>query len=265
MKQDGYRKITIKPHGRAALISFARQEVRNAFDLEMLVELRDALANLRREKNYRVIILTGEGTCFCAGADISWMKKSMDLSLEENLREAEELAHCLYELYSHPLPTIAMVNGPAMGGGIGFVAACDIAVSVEDAFFAFSEVRIGVVPSCIAPYVLKKVGEGVTRQLFLTGEKISTSRAHEIGLVNCIVTGDELDEVVTEYVERIEKGAPGAVTASKKLIESVTGSSLEVAKEYTARLIAEMRVSPEGQEGLRAYLEKRKPSWQSDE
>jgi methylglutaconyl-CoA hydratase len=262
-RDPAYRKIKVEPRGRAAVVSFARPEVRNAFDVDLLGELRVAMKDLARRNDSRVLVLTGAGTSFCAGADIAWMKKSAALSEEENLREARELASCLYELYSHPLPTIALVNGPAIGGGVGFVVACDIAVSEADAFFAFSEVRIGVTPACIGPYVVKKVGEPVTRELFLTGEKIGAERAREIGLVSRIAAPDHIWEVVDEYVGMISRGAPGALASSKELIEKVSGGSLEEVSDYTARLIARLRVAPEGQEGMRAFFEKRKPKWQS--
>jgi methylglutaconyl-CoA hydratase len=258
-----YSRIKVKARGVAAVVSFARPEVRNAFDVALLGELRAAMRDLARGSEARVLVLTGEGTTFCAGADIAWMKESAALGEEENLREARELAHCLYELYSHPLPTMALVNGPAIGGGVGFVAACDIAVCAADAFFAFSEVRVGVTPACIGPYVMKKVREPVTRELFLTGEKIGAERARSIGLVNRIAGQDELWNVVDEYVGMIARGAPGALASSKELIEKVSGGPPEEVREYTARLIAKLRVAPEGQEGMRAFLEKRKPKWQA--
>lgn len=259
----GYRKIKLEIRGKALVVSFARPQVRNAFDIELLGELRAAMRDLAAGAGPRVLVLTGEGTTFCAGADIAWMKSSGILSEEENLREARELAGCLYELYSNPLPTIALVNGPAIGGGVGFVAACDLAVSVEDALFAFSEVRLGVTPACIGPYVLRKVGEAVTRELFLTGERIDAGRAREIGLVNGIAAKEDVWGVVEGLVETISKGAPGALASSKELIERVSGRPLDETGEYAARLIARLRVSPEGQEGMQAFLEKRKPKWQS--
>jgi methylglutaconyl-CoA hydratase len=258
----GYTKIRVEARGKAVVVSFARPEVRNAFDVELLGELRAAMKDLVPGKEPRVLVLTGEGTTFCAGADIAWMKNSAGLSEEENLREARELAACLYELYSHPMPTIALVNGPAIGGGVGFVAACDIAVSVPDAFFAFSEVRVGVTPACIGPYVVKRVGEPATRELFLTGERIDAESAREIGLVNRVAAKDEAWGVVDGYVQMISQGAPGALASSKELIEKVSGSPLDEVSDYTARLIAKLRAAPEGQEGLRAFLEKRKPKWQ---
>ncbi len=262
MSQDSYTKIRISRRGKAVVLSFNRPEVRNAFDIDVLKELRRALGALPDDPAPRALILTGEGTSFCAGADIRWMRESLDLGLEKNFEEARELSGCLYDLYSHPLPVIAAVNGPAMGGGVGFVAACDIAVAVDTAFFAFSEVRVGVIPACISPYVLKRVGETATRELFLTGDRIGAKRALEIGLVNCVVGEEAFWDSVDELVGKMSGGAPGALRASKNLIETVTGSSLEEAMEYTARLIAELRVSPEGQEGLQAFLEKRKPDWQ---
>jgi methylglutaconyl-CoA hydratase len=261
-KGKGYKKISVESRPNAAVISFARPEVRNAFDIDVLRELRAALKNLRNDPDLRSVVLTGEGTSFCAGADIAWMKKSLELDRQENLAEARELSDCLYDLYSFPVPVIAAVNGPAMGGGVGFLAASDIAVAAKSAFFAFSEVRVGVVPACISPYVLKRVGEAKTRELFLTGDRITAGRALEIGLVNLVADENSLWDAVDGYIEKIAKGAPGAVAASKELIRNVAGISLKEAKEYTAQMIADLRASAEGQEGLRAFLEKRKPRWQ---
>jgi len=263
-KSNGYKKITVEPRRNTAVISFARPEVRNAFDIDVLRELCAALKSLRDDPDLRSVVLTGKGTSFCAGADITWMKKSLELDREENLAEARELSNCLYDLYSFPVPVIAAVNGPAMGGGVGFLAASDLVVASESAFFAFSEVRVGVVPACISPYVLKKVGEGKTRELFLTGDRITAGRALEIGLVNLVTDENGLWDAVDGYIEKISKGAPGAVAASKELIQKVAGVSLEEAKEYTAQMIADLRASAEGQEGLRAFLEKRKPRWQPE-
>jgi methylglutaconyl-CoA hydratase len=262
MTPGGPTKISVKKRTDSVVLSFARPEVRNAFDIDVLHELRAVLKKLREEGTVRCIILTGEGTSFCAGADIAWMRKSLELDRDQNLAEARELSDCLYDLYSFPAPVIAAVNGPAMGGGVGFVAASDLVVAVEDAFFAFSEVRVGVVPACISPYVLKKVGEGVTRELFLTGERISAARAQEIGLVNRVTPSDKLWNTVDDYFEKITRGAPGAVSASKELIEKIAESPLEDMKQYTAEMIAQLRASPEGQEGLLAFLEKRAPDWQ---
>jgi methylglutaconyl-CoA hydratase len=256
-----YRTITVERRGPAAVVSFAREEVRNAFDLTLLEELRRALGELAGDTDHRVLALTGTGTVFCAGADIAWMKKSLELDFDRNVAEARVLADCLYELHTHPLPTVAVVNGPAMGGGVGFIAACDIAIGAVDAFFAFSEVRIGVAPACIAPYVLRKVGERVTREMFLTGDRITAGRALELGLLNRTGEREKLWDLFDDYALKIAGGSPGAVAASKQLIDRVANSPLAEAKDYTARLIARLRASPEGQEGLSAFLEKREPRW----
>lgn len=258
-----YTTLIVERRGPAAVISFSREEVRNAFDLSVLEELRSALDEIAEDRDCRLIALTGAGTVFCAGADIAWMKKSLELGFDENVAEAHELADCLYELHTHTLPTIAVVNGPAMGGGVGFVAACDIAIGASDSFFAFSEVRIGVAPACIAPYVLRKTGERVTRELFITGDRITAQQALEFGLLNRLAERENLWDVFDEYTGKIVRGSPDAVTASKRLIDRVADSSLADAKGYTAKLIAELRVSEEGQEGLSAFLEKRDPRWRT--
>jgi methylglutaconyl-CoA hydratase len=256
-----YTTISYQLDGPVARVTFTRPEIHNAFNDIMLRELLDAYGKIARNPDVRVVVVTGEGKSFCAGADLNWMKRVVDYSYEENLNESLELAECMYRMYSCPKPTIARVNGAAIGGGTGFVAVCDFAIAAETAKFSFSEVKIGVVPACISPFVIKKIGEGKCREFFLTGERLTADRVLEAGLVNRVVPLKELDETVDGYVEMLLSSGPEALTMCKELIEKVSGMDIENAKRYTAEVIASLRMSPEGQEGMAAFLEKRRPNW----
>jgi methylglutaconyl-CoA hydratase len=189
------------------------------------------------------------------------MRKTASYSLEENLADARQLAECMYRLYTLPQPTIARVNGAAIGGGMGLVCACDLAIAQEDATFSLSEVKIGLVPACISPYVLKKVGEGRCREFFLTGERLSAQRAKEAGLVNEVVSAEELDARLQERVNLLLANGPQALATCKSLLAAVSQLPLEEARDYTAHVISELRLGQEAQEGMAAFLEKRRPSW----
>lgn len=238
-----------------------RPEVHNAFNACMIRELATALEEIRQRNDIRVLILTGEGKSFCAGADLNWMREIINYSFEDNLRESRELAELIYQLDQLPLPTIARINGASIGGGNGFHAACDIAIASDDAIFSLSEVKIGLIPAVISPYVIRRIGESRARQYFLTGERIKADKAQEIGLIHQCVPGSKLDEVIGEVVKLLLSSGPVAIARSKELIQRVTKMTIDEAKEYTAQVIAELRISPEGQEGMAAFLEKRKPRW----
>lgn len=238
-----------------------RPEVHNAFNAVMIRELASALEEIKKRKDIRVLILTGEGQSFCAGADLHWMREIINFSFEDNLRESKELAELIYQLDQMPLPTIARINGPTIGGGNGLHAACDIAIASDQAIFSLSEVKIGLIPAVISPYVIRRIGESQARHYFLTGERIKADKAQEIGLIHQCVPASQLDEAVGKIVKLLLSSGPVAIARSKELIQKVTKMSLDEAKEYTARVIAELRISPEGQEGMAAFLEKRKPRW----
>ena len=256
-----YRTIIVERGGRVGRVWFNRPEVRNAFNADMIGELRAALRDLADDAAVRVIVLSGKGTSFCAGADLAWMRDIARFSEEQNMQETLDLAECLYDVYAVPKPTIARVNGPAIGGGTGFVSACDIAVASTEARFGLSEVKIGVVPAAISPYVLRRIGESRARQYFLTGERFDARRAQEIGLVNIAVEPEELDSKVEELVASLLSAGPEALAKAKELLTRVPGMGFAEAKLYTAEMIAGLRVGPEGQEGMAAFLEKRKPKW----
>ena len=182
-------------------------------------------------------------------------------SFDENLGESNALADLFWQIYSFKLPVIGRINGAAIGGGTGFVAVCDIAISSQSAVFSFSEVKIGVVPACIGPYVVKKMGEGKARELFITGERMNAQRAHEVGLVNKVVGDEQLDAEVNALIDSLLSSGPEAVAMAKRLVSGVGGMTPEQFRPWTADMIAKLRVSPEGQEGMDAFLNKRKPNW----
>jgi methylglutaconyl-CoA hydratase len=231
----------------------------------MLAELIDVFTGLAAEfPKVRVVVLTGNGTSFCTGADLNWMKETAHYSVADNLADAPQVAECMHLLYRLPQPTIARVNGPAIGGGMGFVCACDMAVAQRDAVFSLSEVRIGLVPACISPYVLKKIGEGHCRELFLRGERLSAERAQAIGLLNEVVEPANLDAAVQRRIEQLLADGPQAMAACKLLLEKVAHQELEEAKSLTAEMIARLRAGSEAQEGMAAFLERRTPRWPED-
>lgn len=245
-----------------AQIYLNRPQIHNAFNEVMLNELIQVFQDLhQRMGEIRVVTLTGRGKSFCAGADLHWMKKMIDFSYEENLKDSYQVSQCMHLLYTLPMPTIARVNGAAIGGGMGLVAASDVVIAQEDAVFSLSEVKLGLVPACISPYVIKRAGESKCREFFLSGERISASKALSAGLINQAVPLSELDKTVQKWTERFLKNGPEALSVCKELLEKVPGMSLEQAKEYTAEVISKLRISKEGQEGMKAFLEKRKPEW----
>jgi methylglutaconyl-CoA hydratase len=256
-----YQTILAERDGPVGRVWLNRPEVRNAFNAVMIGELRDALRALADDEAIRVIVISGRGTSFCAGADLAWMRDIVHFSKEQNMRESLDLAECLYDVYAVRKPTVARVNGPAIGGGTGFVCACDIAVASTEARFGLSEVKIGVVPAAISPYVLRRIGESRARQYFLTGERFDALRAREIGLVNLAVAPAELDRKVEELVSSLLSSGPEALAKAKELLTRVPGMGFAEAKRYTAEMIAGLRTSAEAQEGMAAFLGKRKPKW----
>jgi methylglutaconyl-CoA hydratase len=253
--------IRLMRQGAVARVALNRPDVRNAFNDQMLEDLLEVFAAIRHDPGLRVVVLTGEGQSFCAGADLHWMKRVVEYTYEENYEDSLRLARMLREIYACPKPVIGRVNGPAIGGGTGVVAVCDIAIASEDAVFAFSETKLGLTPAAISPYLLRRMGEKNLREYFLTGERFSASRAAQMGLVNAAVPADELDATVDEKVAMILTGGPEALAVSKDLIRGISERSLDENGPYTAEVISKLRMSDEGQEGMNAYLDKRKPRW----
>jgi methylglutaconyl-CoA hydratase len=256
-----YETIKFDVEGPVIRVTLSRDDVRNAFNGQMLDELLDAFAAAPQVPGGRAVVLSGTGSAFCAGADLGWMRAVRDFTYEQNLEESNKVAAVMRAIYDCPLPTIARVNGPAIGGGAGLVACCDLAVAAEGARFSLSEVKLGLIPSCISPYVIRKIGEGSARELFLTGERITAAKARAIGLVNEVAPEGELDVVVAKWLSQLVTSGPVAIAKCKELIKRVPQMDLDEAGPYTAEMIAQMRVSAEGQEGMAAFLEKRKPSW----
>jgi len=241
-----------------------RPQVHNAFDALMIDELTAALESADRDEAVRLVVITGAGTCFSAGADLNWMRSLVSASREENERDALQLARLMRSLNYLSKPTIARVNGAAFGGGVGLIAACDISVAADSARFGLTEVRLGLVPAVISPYVMRRIGETNARRYFLTAERFDSRRACEIGLVQQVAGSGQLDGAVEEITEQVLSGGPVALAHAKQLVFGIAGHGLDAQKsidEKTARLIADLRVSTEGQEGLAAFLEKRKPGW----
>jgi len=238
-----------------------RAEARNAFDGLMVTELRRTLFDFATQDSVRVIVLGGRGPVFCAGADVEWMKAMAAFTREDNLREAQAMADLFFTVYNSPKPIVARVQGAALGGGAGLVAACDVAVAALGTSFGFTEVRLGLVPSVISPYVLAKIGEAAARELFLTGARFEAVRAQEMGLVASAVPEPDLDTAVEARVADLLQAGPRALAEAKALIREVAFRRVEDVQRYTVERIADLRVSAEGQEGLRAFLEKRKPDW----
>lgn len=254
-------RLELEFDGPVARVWLNRPAARNAFDGLMVSELRTVLFDLRNLDEVRVIVLAGRGPAFCAGADLEWMRAMASFSRDENLREAQALADLFFTVYESPKPVVCRVHGAALGGGSGLVAACDLAVAELGTQFGFTEVRLGIVPAVISPYVLGKIGESAARELFLTGERFEAARAQEIGLVRQAVPGADLDAVVEGRVAELLKAGPRAQAEAKALIREVAWRRPEDVQRYTVERIADLRVSAEGQEGMRAFLEKRKPGW----
>jgi methylglutaconyl-CoA hydratase len=257
----GFETVELKTEKQVAWVALNRPDVRNAFNEVMIAELIQVLDLVEKDDSVRVLVLTGNGKAFCAGADLNWMKKMKDFTVEENYKDALELAELMYKLYRLPKPTIARVNGASIGGSNGLVAACDLAIASHRAEFSLSEVKIGLVPACIGPYLLKKTGEAACRELFLSGERISADQARQLGLVNDVVTHVNLTTRVKEKVSNLLTSGPHALAVSKDLLCKISEMPLSEAKDYTARVIADLRTGDEAQEGMAAFLEKRKPDW----
>ncbi len=256
-----YETVILDIENKVATVTLNRPEVHNAFNDQMLIELIDVFKELEKDESVRVVVMTGNGKSFCAGADLNWMGSMINYSYEENIEDSNRVSECMYRLYTLPQPTICRANGSAIGGGMGLVSACDIVIAAETAKFSLSEVKIGLVPACISPFVIQKIGVNGAREYFLTGERLTAEKAFRAGLANRVVSFEDMDNAVDELVERLLSSGPQAIAYCKELIRNVPTMDLEEAGTYTAEMIAELRVSDEGQEGIKAFFEKRKPNW----
>ena len=253
--------ILIDRDGPILRLTLNRPEVRNAFDEEVIQAISAAAASASEDPSLRVVVLAGKGKAFCAGADIAWMAKAIAYSRLENLSDAEDLARMLERLDTLPVPVIGRIQGSALGGGVGLAAICDTVIAADTAVFALTEVKLGILPAVVAPYVLRKIGISAARELFLTGARFDAVRARQIGLVHEIVPEADLDAAVTRRIDDVLTAGPQGVAKAKALIREIAGAPPDHVIGVTTNAIASQRVSDEGQEGLRAFLEKRKPSW----
>ncbi len=246
---------------KIATVTMRRAEVHNAINTQLIEDLRAAFTDLLPDERLHAVVLTGDGPSFSAGADLNMMKSAATLTQEQNLNDALRMAEVFELINTFPCSVIARVNGTAMGGGIGLVSVCDIVIAAENARFAFSEVKLGIAPAVISPYVVRKIGETNARVLFTTGERFNAARAKEIGLVHIITPLEEIDATVEKTLHELLTSAPQAIRACKALALNVGHMNHATARQYTANMIATLRVSEEGQEGLRSFLEKRKARW----
>jgi len=256
-------RLTRDDYGFASL-ALNRPRLHNAFNDELVARLSALVDELGEDNSLRGIVLTGTGKSFSAGADLNWMRAMVDAGEAENRADALRLAGLLRRLNFSPKPTIARINGAAFGGGVGLIACCDIAIAAEDACFGLSEVKLGLVPAVISPYLLRKIGEGQARRFFLSGERFDARTARDIGLIHQIVPAAQLDQAVAAQQMLIRRAGPQAVRRCKELIQAVAGLSSDNQRkldEATAQLIAELRVTPEAQAGMAAFLAKRDPEW----
>jgi methylglutaconyl-CoA hydratase len=254
--------LTVDKQGGVARVTLDRPELRNAFDDALIGRLTAAFHDVQNDKDVRVVVLAGNGPAFCAGADLNWMKRMAGYGYAENLADAGALATMLATLDRLTKPTIARVHGPVFAGGTGLVAACDIAVGTPEAKFCLSEAKLGLSPATISPYVIRAMGERLARRYFLTAEVFDAAEAYRIGMLSALVSSAELDPFIEGMTKHLLSGGPEAHARIKELIRAVTHRPVDDALVAgTAKRIAEIRVSPEGREGIAAFLEKRKASW----
>ena len=247
---------------RVAVLWLSRPTVRNAFNETMIAELTAAFDSFGRDDNVAAVVLAAQGPAFCAGADLDWMRRMSGYTHDENLADARKLAAMLQAIDTCSKPVIARVHGDAYAGGMGLVAACDVAVAAQPATFCLSEVKLGLIPATIAPYVIRAIGERAARRYFITAEKFDASEAYRIGLVHELVTADGLDARINELLGALLQASGTAVRAAKQLVRDVAGRPLDAAlREDTARRIADARTSDDGREGVAAFLNKSKPRW----
>lgn len=250
--------IQIKNADGVARVTLARPEVRNAFNAEVIRELRDAFTALSGDDAVRAVVLAGEGKTFCGGADINWMRGALELGYEQNVADAEAMSDMFRAIDRCSKPVIGRIHGAALGGGAGLTAVCDIAIASSETVFGFTEVKLGIIPAVISPFVLAKIGVTHARALFLTGERFDAQRARAIGLVHEVVALDALDGAVERIISELRTAGPNAVAAAKALIARVSAATYDETRATTAAAIAKQRVSEEGQAGLRAFLERTK-------
>jgi methylglutaconyl-CoA hydratase len=258
-----YHNIVTESDGGVGIVTLNRADRHNAFDDQTIVELIHVFGEMEADPAVRVVVLSSTGKSFCAGADLNWMKEAAAQDFEANLNDARKLAEMLRRIAHMSKPTVARIQGPAYGGGVGVVAACDIAIASFDALFALTEVRLGIIPSAISPHVIAAIGDRYARRYMLTAERFSASEAYRIGLIHEMVADESaLDEAVGQVVDNLLRNGPKAIAECKALIGAVGGKPLTADLiEDTAVRIARIRASAEAREGMNSFLEKRKPNW----
>lgn len=257
-----WHTLEVNRHGHFAEIHLNRPDVRNAFNDIAIAEITQVFQELGADPTIRAVILAARGPAFCAGADLNWMKKMAGYTHKENLADAVQLADMLRTIYLCPKPVVAKIQGDCYAGGMGLVAACDMAVAAEQSNFCLSEVKLGLIPATISPYVIKAMGENAARRYFLTAERFSAQEAHRIGFVHETAKADALDATVDQIVKALLAASPHAVRQAKRLVQDVAGMPLtDTLVADTVERIADIRVSVEGREGVQSFLEKRKPFW----
>ncbi len=242
-------------------VTLARPEVRNAFNADVIRELTAVFSRLDGDPETRAVVLAGEGKSFCGGADIKWMREALDLGLEGNIADAQAMSDMFRAIDRCAKPVVGRIHGAALGGGAGLAAVCDIAIASDETIFGFTEVKLGIIPAVISPFVLAKIGESHARALFLTGERFGATRAAQIGLVHEVAPADALDRAVECVLAELRTAGPQAIAAAKGLIFAVSEAPHAQSRDLTATAIAKRRASDEGQEGLRAFLERRSPTF----
>lgn len=256
-----YPHLTVTIEGPLARVVLERPEVRNAFNAELIASLQAAFADLGRDDAVRAVVLSGSGKLFCGGADINWMRAALELDEAGNVEDARRMSDMFRTIDRCPKPVIGKIHGAALGGGVGLVSVCDIAIAASDTIFGFTETKLGILPATIAPFAIAKIGASHARALFLTGERFGCERALLAGLVHQTADESELDIAVERVVRELLSAGPHAVSAAKALIAGVAAASYDESRDLTAHAIARQRITPEAQEGLRAFLERRKASW----
>ena len=257
-----FNALKVADEGAVRTITLSRPEVRNAFNDEVIAELKLAFEQAAQAAHIRCVVLAAEGPAFCAGADLNWMRRMADYSRQQNLADAGQLAAMLQTIYTCPKPTVARVQGDVFAGGMGLVAACDMAVSVDTASYCLSEVKLGLVPATISPYVIRAMGARAAHRYFLTAERFGAAEAHRIGFVHEVVAADGLDAKVAELAQALCAVGPMAVRACKQLVQDVAEHDITPALiDHTVACIADIRASDEGREGVQSFLQKRKPHW----
>ncbi len=256
-----YETLVFIKNDDIATVTLNRPDVHNAMNEKLMQELTSCFQQLANDSSVSAIILTGNGKSFCAGADLNWMKRMVHYSIEENTKDSHLLLDMYERIFECPKPVIGRVNGSAFGGGLGLLAVCDITIAIPDIKFGFSEVKLGIIPAVISTFVAQRITPADMRRLFITGERFDSTQAQKIGLIDFVVPAEKLDETVHSCVDQLRSSGPQAIKEIKHLIDGLRTMDVKTYKDFTVEKISKLRVSQEGQEGITAFLEKRKPNW----